>query len=150
MSTNRASVMGWQGAAWVMALIMAAPSAAFAACCPSDDKTAPAARGLGESSPQAPDLAIDAAWQVYEFARDGIRFIQINDSSGSVRAAVGRIGGTVFVLPAGRDVDRVLVPGDALPAGNRRVLYRSEEVEVVLIDSGTVQYWLVNPLSSTF
>lgn len=149
MNMRKARVGGWSKAAWTMVLVMTAPSAAWA-CCPDDGKTAPAARGLGESVPQAPDLAADAAWQVYEFARGGIHFIQINDSAGSVRAEVGRIGDTVFVLPAGRDVDRVLIPGDALPAGNRRVLYRSNEVEVVLIDNGTVQYWLVNPLSSTF
>lgn len=133
----------------VLAVAMLAPAMTWATCCPSDDKGAPkAARGLGESTPQTPDLAVDPAWQVYEFERDGIRYTQVNDNSGNVRAAVGRIGSTAWVLPIGRDADRVLLPGDALPAGNARMLLRSSEVEVVLIENGTTQYWLVRALTS--
>lgn len=132
----------------VLAVAMLAPTMAWA-CCPSDDKGAPtASSGLGESAPTAPDLSADVAWQVYEFERDGVRYTQINDSTGAVRAAVGRIGETTWVLPIGLDADRVLLPGDALPAGYARVLLRSKEVEVVLIENGTAQYWLVRALSS--
>lgn len=132
----------------MLTVAMLAPTMAWA-CCPSDDKTAPAAsRGLGESVPVAPDLAADEAWQIYEFERDGVRYTQVNDSAGNVRAAVGRIGETAWVLPIGRDADRVLLPGDALPAGNARVLLRSKEVEVVLIENGTTQYWRVRALTS--
>ena len=121
----------------MLTVAMLAPTIAWA-CCPSDDKGAPkAAGGLGESAPLAPDLAADAAWQVYEFERDGVRYTQVNDSTGTVRAAVGRIGETAWVLP-----------GDALPAGNARVLLRSKEVEVVLIENGTTQYWWVRALTS--
>ncbi len=135
--------------AGILTVAMLTPAMAWASCCASDDKGAPsAARGLGESSPAAPDLSADAAWRVYEFERDGIRYTQINDSAGTVRAAVGRIGGTVWVLPIGRDADRVLLPGDALPAGNTRVLLRSREVEVVLIENGATQYWWVRALTS--
>lgn len=133
----------------MLTVAMLAPTMVWAGCCPSDDKTSPkAARGLGESAPAAPDLAADAAWQVYEFERDGVRYTQVNDSAGTVRAAVGRIGETAWVLPIGRDADRVLFPGDALPAGNARVLLRSKEVEVVLIETGTTHYWWVRALSS--
>ncbi len=134
----------------MLTVVMLAPTMAWAGCCPSDDKGAPvAARGLGESTPAAPDLAADAAWQIYEFERDGVRYLQVNDSTGAVRAAVGRIGETAWVLPIGRDADRVLFPGDALPAGNARVLLRSKEVEVVLIENGTTHYWWVRALPST-
>jgi hypothetical protein len=132
----------------MLTVVMLAPTMAWA-CCPDDGKTSPKAdRGLGESVPSAPDLAADAAWQIYEFERDGIRYTQVNDSTGAVRAAVGRIGETAWVLPIGRDADRVLLPGDALPAGNARVLLRSKEVEVVLIESGTTQHWWVRALPS--
>lgn len=132
----------------MLTVAMLAPTMAWA-CCPSDGKTSPkAARGLGESAPSAPDLAADAAWQIYEFERGGVRYTQVNDSAGAVRAAVGRIGETAWVLPIGRDADRVLFPGDALPAGNARVLLRSKEVEVVLIENGTMHYWWVRALSS--
>lgn len=120
------------------------------ACCPSDGKTSPsAARGLGESFPIAVNQSMDAAWQVYEFERDGIRYMQINDSTGDVRAAVGRIGETLWVLPIGRDADRVLMPGDALPTGSTRVVVRTNEVEIVLVENGAIQHWLVRALSST-
>jgi hypothetical protein len=131
----------------ILVVATLAPTMAWAGCCPSDDKGAPkAARGLGESAPVAPDLSADSSWQIYEFERDGIRYTQVNDSSGNVRAAVGRIGTTAWVLPIGRDVDRVLLPGDALPTGNARVLLRSKEVEVVLIENGASQYWWVRAL----
>ncbi len=131
----------------ILTVAMLTPTMAWAVCCPSDDKTAPkAARGLGESAPAAPDLAVDAAWQIYEFERDGVRYTQINDDNGKVRAAVGRVGETAWVLPIGSDADRVRMPGDVLPVGNARVLLRSKEVEVVLIENGTTQYWWVRAL----
>jgi hypothetical protein len=130
----------------LLTVAMLAPTMAWA-CCPDDGKTSPkAARGLGESAPQTPDLAADPAWQVYEFERDGVMYTQINDNTGTVRAAVGRIGPTAWVLPIGRDADRVKLAGDALPAGHRRVLLRSNEVEVVLIENGTTPSWWVRPL----
>jgi hypothetical protein len=118
--------------------------------CPDDGNWTPAAaRGLGQSFPQAADLAADPAWQVYEFERDGVRYVQVNDQSGNVRAAAGRIGGTFWVMPIGADADRVAVPGDAKPAGNPRVLYRGGDVEVVLYEDGVRQRWLIRPLSAT-
>ncbi len=135
-------------AAMLTVTMLALPSMAWA-CCPSDGNTSlKAARGLGESAPAALDLADDAAWQVYEFERDGVRYTQVNDSAGNVRAAVGRIGETAWVLPIGRDADRVRLRGDALPAGNARVLLRSKEVEVMLIENGATQYWWVRALKS--
>lgn len=110
--------------------------------CPGDGVGAPAvASGLGQEFPSAPDLATDAAWNVYEFEREGIRYTQINDSYGNVRAAVGRIGDTFWTMPIGSDADRVVTQGAGVPAGNPRVLFRSEEVEVVLYQSGTQQSW---------
>lgn len=103
---------------------------------------------MGESFPDAVDLAADPAWQVYEFERDGIRYVQINDSNGTVRAAAGRIGGTAWVMPIGTDADRVAVPGDAAPTGIPRVLYRGAEVEVVLYQESGQSRWLVRPLGS--
>ena len=146
MNVYNMQVAGLRCAILAIAMLVF-PSMAWA-CCPSDDKGAPkAARGLGETQPLTTDLATDPAWQIYEFERDGILYTQINDSSGNVRAAVGRIGSTVWVLPIGRDADRVLQSSDALPAGNSRVLLRSKEVEVVLIDSGSTQHWLIRALT---
>ncbi len=129
--------------------LIASPVVSAKCGCPDDGNWAPAAaRGLGQSFPEAIDLAADPAWQVYEFERDGVRYVQVNDLSGNVRAAAGRIGGTFWVMPIGADADRVAVPGDALPAGSPRVLYRGADVEVVLYQDGDRQRWLVRPLTA--
>lgn len=124
---------------------------AWAKCgCPDDGNWNPAAsRGLGESFPTAADLVADPAWQVYEFQRDGIRYVQVNDQAGVVRAAAGRIGGTAWVMPIGADADRVAVPGDATPSGTPRVLYRGSDVEVVLYQDGAQSRWMIRPLGQT-
>jgi hypothetical protein len=125
--------------------------ATWAKCgCPGDGNWSQAASsGLGESSPQAVDLAADPAWQVYEFQRDGVRYVQINDSAGTVRAAAGRIGGTAWVMPIGTDADRVTVPGDPTPAGMPSLLYRGPDVEVVRYQDGSQMRWLIRPLTAT-
>lgn len=129
--------------------VLASPAVSAKCSCPDDGRDSPAAsRGLGESFPDAVDLAADPAWQVYEFERDGIRYVQINDSNGTVRAAAGRIGGTAWVMPIGTDADRVALPGDAMPVGIPRVLYRGAEVEVVLYQEGAQSRWLVRPLGN--
>jgi hypothetical protein len=93
-------------------------------------------------------LADAAAWQVYEFERGGIRYTQINDRAGNVRAAVGRIGDTFWAMPICSDADRVAVQGEVAPAGTPQVLLRSNEVEVVLYRDGAQQRWLVrSPVS---
>jgi hypothetical protein len=103
--------------------------------------------GLGESFPDAPDLADSPAWAVYEFERDGVRYVQINDQTGAIRASVGRIDDTFWVLPIGSDVDRVSVPGDPLPAGQQTVLVQSADLKVVWIQNGGIAYWRVQSLS---
>jgi hypothetical protein len=115
----------------------------FAQCCPTGGGAPKAASGLGESVPPAIDLAIDPEWQIYEFERGGIHYTQINDGSGKVRAAVGRIDDLFWVMPIGGDADRVSL--DALPAlsGERKVLYRTNEVEVILYRTATGDYWEV-------
>ncbi|TXH69395.1 MAG: hypothetical protein E6Q88_09275 [Lysobacteraceae bacterium] len=89
------------------------------------------------------DLAADPNWQVYEFERDGIRYVQVNDRTGIVRAAVGRIGDTFWVLPLGRDADRVSLPGNVVPRGQGKLLYRNNEVEIIQNRNGGQDHWIV-------
>jgi hypothetical protein len=123
---------------------MASPLASAQCGCPSDKNGSPKAPfGLGQSFPAAPDMAPHPAWQVYEFERDGVRYLQVNDRSGTVRAAVGQIDGTFWVLPIGTDADRVAVPGDALPAGQpTTTIYRSETLQIIRYVSGRQDRWL--------
>ena len=135
-------------ALFVTSLLMS--SQVLAQCCPNTGGGAPkAASGLGQPFPSATDLAADPQWQVYEFERGGIRYTQINDSTGNVRAAVGRVDGVFWVMPIGGDADRVSV--DALPvvSGQRKVLYLTNEVEVILHHTATGDYWEVRHPEAT-
>ena len=128
----------------LLAITLLMSSQVFAQCCPNTGGGAPkAANGLGQSFPQATDLAADPDWQIYEFERGGVRYLQINDAAGRVRAAVGHIGDVFWVMPIGGDADRVAV--DALPidARQRKVLYRTSDAEVVLKRTDAGDYWEV-------
>lgn len=130
------------------ALLMS--SQVFAQCCPGGGGAPKATSGLGQSTPPATDLAVDPEWQVYEFERGGVRYTQVNDSTGKVRAAVGRIDDVFWVMPIGGDADRVSV--DALPVSSsqRKVLYRTNDVEVVLHRTETGDYWEVRQPDATY
>ncbi len=141
---NRLSISSLAGMALLTVGGLLSPTAAAKCGCPGDGVGAPAAAsGLGQAFPSATDLAPSPAWSVYEFEREGIRYTQINDSSGNVRAAVGRIGDTLWTMPIGTDADRVATQGTAVPAGTPTVLFRSSEVEVVLYLHGAQQNWVV-------
>lgn len=135
--------------ALVGAALVASPLVA-AACCPSDGNKPAAISGLGEQYPAAVDLATDSSWRVYEFERGGFRYVQINDQNGNVRAVVGRIGSTFFVLPSGSDDKRTSAPGDPAIEANSaetigRIVYRSAEVEVRLYQTSKGDAWSVAP-----
>ena len=133
----------WSALALVCGLVIS-PLAAARCGCPDDGHGAPnRAFGLGESFPQATDLAVNPAWQVYEFERDGIRYVQVNDQYGTVRAAVGRIDNTFWVMPLGADADRVLQPNEEWPIGQGTVLVQNSDLLVVQsIVSGQTR-WLI-------
>ncbi|WP_045739491.1 hypothetical protein [Xanthomonas sp. MUS 060] len=82
------------------------------ACCPGGIHHVPPAPtvGLGESLPNARNLSLDPAWSIYEFQRDGVAYLQVNDLTGHVRAVVGNVSGVLWVLPMGADVSRVSLP----------------------------------------
>jgi len=63
--------------------------------------------GLGQSWPNAADVSVSPHYHVYVFVRDGIRYIQVNDLNGTVRAAVAVADDVVLVLPVGADAQSV-------------------------------------------
>jgi hypothetical protein len=67
----------------------------------------PPATGLGQSWPNATDVSVSPHYHVYVFVRDGIRYIQVNDLSGTVRAAFAEADKEVLVLPIGSDAPYV-------------------------------------------
>ncbi|WP_175927454.1 hypothetical protein [Burkholderia cepacia] len=66
--------------------------------------------GLGSSWPNAPDVSANPNWHVYVFRRAGVKYIQVNDLSGTVREVVATSAGEFLVLPMGRDASRVSTP----------------------------------------
>lgn len=122
-----------------------APRAA-AQCCPSGGSGTPptkATTGLGEAAPAAANLSADPAWSVYQFERDGITYLQINDVRGTVRAAVGRIGDTAWVMPMGSDVDAVTI-ASGTSAGV--VVYSSADFVVRVLSGANGVAWTIVPL----
>lgn len=136
---KRFSITARLAVAGVAALVA---GGAFAQCCPSGGTGLPASKGLGESAPAAQNLSIDPAWSVYQFERDGIAYLQINDVQGRVRVAVARAGDTAWVMPMGIDVDKVSISSSSVLG---TVVYDSEDF-VVRFVSGSSPSWIVVPL----
>lgn len=59
------------------------------------------ATGLGQRWPNAADLSRSPHYHVYTFVQNGVRFIQVNGSDGTILGAIGTGGGEYIVLPIG-------------------------------------------------
>ncbi|KIQ23755.1 hypothetical protein [Xanthomonas campestris] len=113
------------------------------ACCPGDGTVSTmAATGLGESAPKATNLAVDPTWRIYEFEREGMLYLQINDATGVVRGAVGRAGEILWVLPMGKDVGRMVVTSLTVPT-NAQLIYRTPRFTVHLVSEAAGDRWVV-------
>jgi hypothetical protein len=110
---------------------------------------APPSTGLGEEWPNTPDISTSPHYHVYEFARDGIRYIQINDLNGTVEAAVATSQGTTLILPIGRGAGQVnqlnMARTSAVTATNRssttETVYRDSAMTIMATpqSNGTTQ-----------
>lgn len=116
-------------------------------CCSSDPHGSQiAAKGLGETAPLALNLSQVSNWRAYEFKRDGVWYLQVNDQAGTVRAIVGNIGDTFWTLPGGVDADRVSLPGSnlAIPAdAAREVVYRKPQLWLVAYSTAGGVIWSI-------
>ncbi|WP_266172101.1 hypothetical protein [Dyella subtropica] len=100
--------------------------------------------GLGQSWPNAQDVSSSPRWHVYVFERDGIRYIQINDLHGKVRAAFAASSGNFLVLPIGADAASLATPQDPLPAPASKtgeIVYHDDAVQVLVAPqaNGTIR-----------
>ncbi|HET6433651.1 hypothetical protein [Dyella sp.] len=68
--------------------------------------------GLGQSWPNATDVSANPHWHVYVFEKDGVRYVQVNDTNGGVHGAIATAGGQVLVLPIGKDAQNVTTATD--------------------------------------
>lgn len=149
---------------WPMAFCLIvglfASSAAMADCCPSGGIGAPAV-GLGDSNPKAANLAMDSSLAIYEFHRDGVTYLQINDVTGVVHAVVARVDDALWTLPMGKDVDRVVLPkknkissapnlsqltaNDAAQLNQAQLVYKTRNFTVLTRRGATGDQWIVSP-----
>ena len=72
--------------------------------------------GFGQSWPQAKNVSAAPGWRVYVFVQDEVKYIQVNDLVGTVRATVATANGYFLVLPLGADAQRVSTPARPLAA----------------------------------
>lgn len=110
----------------------------------------PLNNGLGQAWPNAIDVSASMHWHVYLFANDGIRYVQVNDLNGNVRAAFATANGQFLVLPMGRDAQRLSTPQhSATPASTRIVaasgpetLYRDDSIQIdaTLLSDGSTTF----------
>ncbi|AHG40935.1 hypothetical protein N018_12055 [Pseudomonas syringae CC1557] len=116
-------------------------SALAQACCPGDGHTIAATTGLGQSMPPATNLAVDPSWRVYAFRRDGVEYLQVNDTKGVVRAALGHINETTWVMPIGTDVNRVTITSSAND-NSGTLIYRSGPIAIRVLQAAQGNSWV--------
>ena len=93
------------------------------------------ASGLGQSWPNATDVSASPRWHVYVFERNGVRYVQINDLNGKVRAAFATTGGNFLALPLGVDATRLATPEEPLAAAGQTqgdIVYQDVTTKVLV------------------
>lgn len=91
--------------------------------------------GLGQSWPNATDVSASPHWHVYVFQRNGVRYVQINDLGGKVRAAFATASGSFLTLPVGSDAARVATPDEPLAVSGSTagdIVYQDSTVRVLV------------------
>jgi hypothetical protein len=105
----------------------------------------PPSTGLGQAWPNTADVSVSPHFHVYVFARDGVRYIQVNDSNGTVLGAVAVADHVVLVLPVGVDEKYVTTSqagsAAAQTAGNGESVYHDNATQITAqpADNGAVK-----------
>ena len=116
---------------WLAVGLMAASLTSMSAMAAS----AVSSTGLGQSWPNAADVSASPHWHVYVFQRHGVRYVQVNDLNGKVRAAFAAASGSFLTLPLGSDAANVATPDEPLPvtgstAGD--IVYQDSSLKVLV------------------
>lgn len=99
------------------------------------------AQGLGATQPAQADVSTNPQFHVYEWLRNGVAYVQVNDATGNVLMAVATGGGEVLVLPVGQpDAVQVVAPSintaGAVVYADGAVLIRQVSTGYVVSASG--------------
>lgn len=108
-----------------------------------------AASGLGQSWPNATDVSTSPNYHVYVFQRGSTRYIQVNDATGKVRAAVARTPYSLIGTPVGSDASNVATSDEPLPAPAStasETVYQDSSVRVIVApqSDGTMRVMAVS------
>lgn len=79
----------------LIALALATALGASALVCAADSQD------LGSNVPARPDVSASPQFHVYQWLRNGVTYVQVNDLNNNVDFAVATGGGEVLVLPIG-------------------------------------------------
>lgn len=90
----------------------------------------PAVTGLGQAWPNAADISASPHFHVYAFQKQGVRFLQINDTNGTVRGAIAYADGQMLELPLGQDAEHWLVTDDAATPASGETVYHDDAMTV--------------------
>lgn len=112
-------------------------------------QTSAPATGLGQSWPNAADVSAAPNWHAYVFHLHGIKYVQINDISGTVHAAIGTANGVTIVLPIGVDAQNVRTTVSAASAA-AQVVYQDATTTVTATpqNTGATTFTVTNQAAS--
>lgn len=150
---HRLTVLTLTAGVILPAIASAQVAQASTACCSTEPhRTTIATTGLGESAPQALNESQDASWQAFEFMRDGVWYLQVNDRSGNVRAIIGNVDTVFWTLPGGIDANRVSTPQRLLSIptdATRTVVYRKPYMLLVAYSTTGGVIWSIEAPDGT-
>ena len=89
--------------------------------------------GLGSAWPNATDVSASPHYHVYRFERGDIRYVQVNDMTGTVRGAIAYTGSGPFLdLPIGIDASRwgINTGSPASPVAAGEPVYHDEAMTI--------------------
>ncbi len=117
----------------------------------------PPSTGLGQPWPNATDVSVSPHYHVYVFIRDGIRYIQVNDLSGTVHGAVAIADREVLILPVGVDSQYVTTSqgstqaAGATGASSAETVYSDSSTQITAtpVRTGVVQLNVTTPDTCT-
>jgi hypothetical protein len=105
----------------------------------SDGRDKPnAVTASGASPSNAIDLLSDPTWQAHESTWDGVRFVQIYNTTSGARVAALQIDATGWVIQT-----------DAQSPVTGRTVYRDSTVEVIQYRQSNQDRWIVRPAEAT-
>jgi hypothetical protein len=100
------------------------------------------ASALGQAWPNVADQSQSPNWHAYVFFLNGVEYVQINDTNGTVHAAIGTAGGATIVLPVGVDSQNVNTSSSSSSSGATTTVYSDSQIQITATpqSNGTTQF----------